>query len=462
MSSKVKITLEDIFNIKGTEIFNPDNFKDIYSVSIDSRKIKKGDLFIAIIGEKFDGHNFVNDAIKSGASAVAIDRKHLKEFEDIKVPFIVVEDTKKFLGKIASVWRSKLKTKIIGIGGSNGKTTTKEVLAQLLSYKYSVNKTEANNNNHIGVPLTILSTNNQHKFLVLELGSNHPGEIKYIAEIAKLNYALITNIGDSHLEFFGDRNGVLKEESELFRQTLKNNGTIFLNYEDELLREKFKFIKNKITYSAKFKTDFTFEIYEILDDGRIKFIINKNKKYIFTSQIVGEAGQYNLFASIVVAKYLGMSYEEIFRAHKKIKPFDKRLEIKTYNSTLIINDCYNANPSSMILALSLLNGIKNNFRKVAILGDMYELGSKSVIKHREVAKEINQLNINEVLTIGEFSKEINKAIERIDVIKKHFDSKGSLKKYLDKMDLENTVFLIKGSRGMRLEEITQHLEAKFK
>jgi UDP-N-acetylmuramoyl-tripeptide--D-alanyl-D-alanine ligase len=461
MSGVVKITLNDIFNIKGTHIFNPDNFKDIYSIKIDSRKVERGDFFIALKGERFDGHDFVNEAIKSGASSMAIERKHYKRFNKLEIPFVVVNDTTKFLGQIASIWRSKLKTKIIGIGGSNGKTTTKEILATLLSHRYSVNKTEANNNNHIGVPLTILSTNNNHKFLVLEFGSNHPGEIKYIAEIARPDYALITNIGDSHLEFFGDRIGVLKEESELFRQTLKNNGKIFLNYEDELLRKRYSSIKNKITYSSNYKTDFIESIEDVLDDGRIKFIINNQKKYVFTSPIPGEAGSYNFFAAIVVAKSLGMTYPEILKAQKKVKPFDKRLEIKKYNSTWIINDCYNANPSSMILSLSLLNWIKHSFRKVAILGDMFELGDKSIEKHKEVGDEINSLSIDFVLTIGNHSKAITNAINKT-TNKKHFHSKAALRKYLDKMDLRETVILVKGSRGMKLEEITEYLEGRLK
>ncbi len=462
MTKVIKISLKDVFNIKGTQIYNPDQFSDVSFVSIDSRKIKKGSLFIAIKGEKFDGHEFIPNAIKSGAAVVAIDRKHFNQFKDLEIPFIVVNDTTKFLGQIASVWRSKLKTKIIGIGGSNGKTTTKEILAALLSYKYSVNKTEANNNNHIGVPLTILSTNNNHKFLVLEFGSNHPGEIRYIAEIARPDYALITNIGDSHLEFFGNRIGVLKEETELFRQTLKNGGKIFLNYEDQLLRTRYGFIKNKITYSSNYKTDYVETICDVMDDGRIKFIINQQSKYKFTSPIPGEAGLNNFYAAVVVAKSLGMTYPEILKAQKKVKAFDKRLEIKKYKSTWIINDCYNANPSSMNLSLSLLNWIKHSFRKLAILGDMFELGDKSIQKHREVGNFINNSNIYQVLTIGNFSKEITDAIENKRINRKHFSSKTALKKYLDKMDLRKTVILVKGSRGMKLEEITQYLEERLK
>lgn len=461
MSKVVTISLKDIFEIKGTQIFNPDSFSDIISVSIDSRKIVKGSLFIAIKGEKFDGHNFTNEAINSGASIVAIEKKYLNQFSGLEIPFIVVNDTTKFLGQLATVWRNKLKTKIIGIGGSNGKTTTKEILSQLLAYKYSVNKTEANNNNHIGVPLTILSTNNNHKYLVLEFGSNHPGEIKYIAEIAKPDYALITNIGDSHLEFFKDRIGVVKEEGELFKSTLSNDGLIFLNYDDPLLKKHYASIKNKITYSFNSKTDFFCKIKDIDSEGKISFLLN-NSKIVFKSPLPGEMGLSNYFASIVVAKTLGMSFKEILIAQKKIKAYDKRLDLKKYKTTWIINDCYNANPSSMQLALSLLNNLKNEYKKIAILGDMLELGNLSIKKHQEIGNYINTLKVDYILTFGYDSKSIVDSISEPNKIKYHFDSKEDLKKYLDSIDLSQTVILIKGSRGMKLEEITEYLEGKLR
>jgi UDP-N-acetylmuramoyl-tripeptide--D-alanyl-D-alanine ligase len=461
MSKEIKISLKDVFNIKGTRIYNPDKFSDIYTVSIDSRKIKKGSLFIAIKGERFDGHNFVNDAIKSGASVVAIEKKYLNQFYQLDIPFIVVNDTTKFLGQLAAVWRKKLKTKIIGIGGSNGKTTTKEILSTLLSYKYSVNKTEANNNNHIGVPLTILSTNNHHKYLVLEFGSNHPGEIKYLSQIAKPDYALLTNIGDSHLEFFKDRVGVIKEEGELFKSTISNGGIIFLNYEDPLLRKHYASIKNKITYSFNYRTNFICEIKEIDELGRISFKIN-HAGLLFKSPLPGEMGLYNLFASIVVAKTLGINYRDISIAQKKIRAYDKRIDLKKFKTTWIINDCYNANPSSMDFALSLLNLIRVNYKKIAILGDMFELGEVSIQKHKEIGNIINTIEINSVLTIGNHSKYINAVVDGYQKEKHHFNSKEDLKKYLDSLDLSKTILLIKGSRGMKLEEITHYLEERLK
>jgi UDP-N-acetylmuramoyl-tripeptide--D-alanyl-D-alanine ligase len=209
---KVQLNIEDIFNIPNAVIYEPDTFKNISYVSIDSRKIKKSTLFIAMKGERFDGHDFMNTAIENGAAAVLINERKLNRFNNVKVPIITAKDTTLALGDIARVWRTKLNAKIIGITGSSGKTTVKNMLAELLSEKFRVNKTESNNNNHIGVPLTILNTNENHQVLVAELGTNHFGEIPYTANILSPDYSLITNIGDSHLEFLKSRNGVWKEK----------------------------------------------------------------------------------------------------------------------------------------------------------------------------------------------------------------------------------------------------------
>ncbi len=194
--NRVGISIEDMFNLRSAVIYNPDNFRTIRNVSIDSRNISGNCLFIAIRGERFDGHDFIDRAVSNGASAVLVERKQLKKLSDLEVPVITVADTVKALGELARIWRNKLSTKVIGITGSAGKTSTKEMISMLLSTKYRVNKTTANHNNHIGVPLTLFSTNEKHDVLVAELGTNHFGEIEYTANIALPDYALITNIGN--------------------------------------------------------------------------------------------------------------------------------------------------------------------------------------------------------------------------------------------------------------------------
>ncbi|MDP3442545.1 MAG: UDP-N-acetylmuramoyl-tripeptide--D-alanyl-D-alanine ligase, partial [Ignavibacteria bacterium] len=233
---KLTITLEDIFNIPGAEIYNPDLFKPLSKIFIDSRKVEKNSIFVAIKGENFDGHNFVLEALKKGARAIVINKNRISKFRSIELPLITVPDTTIALGEIANIYRKKLDTKIVSITGSNGKTSTKDILAILLAEKFNVVKTEANNNNHIGVPLTILKADSNTDLLVIEHGTNHFGEIPYSSRIAEPDYSIITNIGDSHLEFLKDRDGVLKEKSALFTETIKNNGLVFINNDDEKLR----------------------------------------------------------------------------------------------------------------------------------------------------------------------------------------------------------------------------------
>lgn len=230
--NKMILTIQDIFNIPTAEIFNPDSFKDIKCVSTDTRNIVPGSLFVAIKGHNFDGHNFIAEAVKRKANAILINKNQIESADNINIPFITVDDTVKALGDIAKVWRKKLKAKVIGLTGSAGKTSTKEILYALLSVKFKVNKTAANNNNHIGVPLTVLSTTEKHNILIAELGTNHFGEIPYSAGIAMPDVSVITNIGDSHLEFFKSRKGVLKEKKAIFDAAEANKGTVFINNDE--------------------------------------------------------------------------------------------------------------------------------------------------------------------------------------------------------------------------------------
>ena len=457
---KVNLTLQDIFEIPTAVIYNPDSYKNITHFSIDSRDIKKNTLFIAIKGERLDGHNFIDQAVNNGASALIIDKKYLNRIKDYDITVITVQDTTKALGKIAKVWRRKLKEKIIGITGSNGKTTTKEIVSTLLAEKFKVNKTFANNNNHIGVPLTILSTNEKHNVLVAELGTNHFGEIPYTAPIAFPDYAVITNIGDSHLEFLKNRKGVLKEKSALFIETIKNKGKIFINNDDPLLKEYGKKNKNKITYGIFNKADFQCKILSYDNYARPKIEIKfKKQSFKINLPISGEKNVSNFLAAFSIATELGIGKDKIHKATKKLRSFDKRLEIKNFKKFTLINDTYNANPDSMRSSLNILSKTGSKKRKIAILGDMFELGEESITKHKELAKVTSNLMIDEVYSIGSkmkyFDKSLNNRIENHF----HFDDRKELRKHLEKMDLSNSVILVKGSRGMKMEEFVSVIQA---
>ena len=465
---KISLTIEDIFNVPTSEIFNPDIFKPVTSVLIDSRNMVKDSLFIAIKGNRFDGHNFLQDAINNGASAVVINRKEYKKFEDIYIPIVTVKDTKKALGDIAKIWRNKLsgRTKIISITGSAGKTSTKEMIALLLNEKYSVNKTVGNNNNHIGVPLTIFNTNEKHNVLVLEHGTNHFGEIEYTSEIAKPDFALITNIGDSHLEFFKNRRGVLEEKEALFRITKEQNGFLFVNNDDSLLKKSYKDYKNRITFGFSFDKGSVVNVQGKLagytDEGRpIIEVSYKNKKINQALPLYGKQNASNYLAAVTVGLKLGLTKKQIESGTKKLIAVDKRLNVKKFKDFILVDDTYNANPESMKYALQFLSKFKSYKRKIAVLGDMFELGKEEIDLHIKLASFVFNNKITEVYTIGKRMKNLSDMIDGAKIIKKHFGRRDNLKFFLRNMDISNSVVLVKGSRGMKMEEFVDILETKL-
>ncbi|MBK7230321.1 MAG: UDP-N-acetylmuramoyl-tripeptide--D-alanyl-D-alanine ligase [Ignavibacteriales bacterium] len=458
---KIHLNIEDIFNLPTAVIYNPDKFKSIYHVSIDSRNIKKNTLFIAIKGERFDGHDFIDEVVKKGAAAVIINAKSFREIKNLDFPVITVKDTTIALGDVAKLWRSKLKAKVIGITGSAGKTTTKEILATLLSEKFKVNKTIANNNNHIGVPLTVLSTNEKHNVLVAELGTNHFGEIPYTSAIVSPDLALITNIGDSHLEYLKNRKGVFTEKSALLKETMKCGGKVFINNDDKILKEFGKKIKSKITFAINEKADFKVSIKGYDKFARPQIEI-KSKKNIFeaTLPISGEKNVLNFTAAYAIASELGLSNSQIQKAVKKIKSYNKRLEIKNLKKFTLINDTYNANPDSMKSSIDILNKIESRKRKIAVLGDMFELGNESKSKHLDLANFINKTKVDEVYSIGKMMKLMNQKLNGKTKIHQHFAERESLKNFLKKLEIKNSVVLVKGSRGMKMEEFVSVLEIR--
>ncbi len=466
--NKIQITLEDIFNLPSAEIYNPDDYRNTTSISIDSRNIKKDSLFVAIKGEKFDGHNFVKDAINKGASAILIEKSKLGMYDDVDVPIITVDDTIKALSDLAKIWRKKFNGKVIAITGSNGKTTTKEIIYTLLSEKYKVVCTIGNNNNQIGVPLTIFSITNNEEFLILEIGTNHFGEVKYSAEIAQPDYALITNIGPSHLEFLKNLNGVKKEKISLFEITDKNKGIIFLNYDDKLLRPLKDKFKNVITYSLlpylEYENiDIKSKVIEYNKNGKARLkIYYKRKSFEISSPIFGEHNAKNILAAISVGLKLGLSFDEITLGIEKLKAVKQRFDIKKINNILLIDDTYNANPESMKSALNYIGKLNHYEKKIAILGDMFELGEKGIELHRNLSRSITKNKVNILLTVGKLMKHLSKEINDKNILKKHFSNKEKLKDFLMNYDFNCSAILVKGSRGMKMEEIVSTIEQKVK
>lgn len=459
---KVLLNIEDLFNVPSAEIYEPDALKSIRYVSIDSRRIKKNTLFVAIKGNRFDGHDFVSSAVTNGAAAIVINKKKLNRFDNVKVPIVTVDDTIIALGHLAKTWRKKLRAKVIGLTGSSGKTTVKNMLADLLSEKYRMNKTEANNNNHIGVPLTILNTNEIHDVLVAELGTNHFGEIPYTANILSPDYSLITNIGDSHLEFLKTRNGVWKEKSFLFEETISNGGKIFLNYDDPIIKARHSKKGKNVSFGFTSNADVRGKIKSYTKDGKpIIEISYKRKKVDVNLPVHGEQNAKNFLAACSVALDLGLSLNEIKRGVQKLKAPNRRLDVQKYKNFILIDDTYNANPDSTVAAIKLAGKIKSFRRKILILGDMLELGNSSIKLHERLSSTIKQSEINEVYTIGSKMKSLHKRLQGTEIITKHFVNKKSLMDHLSKINFSDSVVLVKGSRGMQMEDFVSAIKKKI-
>jgi len=458
---KIKITLTDLFNLPTASIYNAAAYKAASHVAIDSRDIKPNSIFLAIKGEKFDGHDFVNEVLGKGVNAVIINECELHKFDNVNKTIITVENTIQALGDLAAAWRKKISAKVIGITGSNGKTTTKEILSTLLAEKFLVQATLGNNNNHIGVPLTILSCNEKHQILIAEVGTNHFGEIAYSAKILQPDFAVITNIGASHLEYLKNVQGVKKEKIALFDETSKNKGLVFLNIDDPSLKSLKTKYKN-ISFGFNSTADVKASIKSYSKAGNpILSVTNKKTSVECVSPLLGTHNAKDLTAAIVIAMSLGLTKKDILNGVKKIKPVKQRLNSKMFKNTLLIDDTYNANPQSMRAAFEAVKEVSAFKKKIAIIGDMFELGVESKKEHERLLSSIKKNKIDEVYLIGKAMKSLEKQLREAKVICKYFPTREKLAQFLERYTLENSVVLIKGSRGMRMEEFVYQLERKL-
>ncbi|MBN1405126.1 MAG: UDP-N-acetylmuramoyl-tripeptide--D-alanyl-D-alanine ligase [Candidatus Omnitrophica bacterium] len=419
----------------------------IKGVSTDTRKVRKGELFIALKGERFDGHDFIRKAIKKGVRAVIVSRP-------VSAPCVIlVDDTQKALGDIASAYRDKLKTCIVGITGSNGKTTTKDMIAHILSKQYAVAKTQETENNHIGVPLTLLNITS-HRYAIIEMGTNSPGEINYLAKIIRPQIGIITNIGPSHLTGLKTEKNILNEKSKLFDH-LAGSSCAIINKDDAYL-SALKIRHKVLTYGIKNeKCDFHAGDINAKNDST-EFILNK--KHRIKLPVLGEHNIYNALAAICACSALGIDVAPAARALLNFKGPKMRFEIRNFNRIKIINDAYNSNPNSMQAALKTFGALKIMGKRIVVTADMLELGKEAASLHYKVGHIIAESNIDLLITVGALSAHVAQGAKDSGMnngsVKGFIDQKAAAR-YLVKISSPGDAILIKGSRSMKMEELIE-------
>lgn len=465
MSMK-KITVKDLQKLTDSEIINKDLLKRrrIMGVSTDSRTVKQDELFFALKGEKFDAHNFIDDAIHAGAAAIVVNKEWAQKneihFKPLPCAVVITPDTTVALGELARIYRRKFTIPVIAVAGSNGKTSTKEMVSAVLKTKYNVLQTEGNLNNHIGVPQTLFQLTSKHDAAVIELGTNHFGELKYLCEIAEPTHGLITNIGKEHLEFFVDEDGVAREEKELFRYLERNKGIPFVNCDDKHLQEECKTIKRSLCYGTASTADIRAKKIEMNELGQARFNVVWAKKDILFSVKLSVPGSHNVtnaLAASAVGLKLKVKPKKIAEALRKFSSASKRMEVLSHNGIIILNDTYNSNPDSVIAALKTLKLFATSGRKIVVLGDMRELGEASKREHTNIGVIASEMKFDKLFTFGPFSKYTCEAFGHSSA--KHFESKEELREALQQLLQPGDVVLIKGSRGMKMEEVVQQLTA---
>ena len=413
-------------------------FLDCKSVCTDTRKIKKNDLFFALKGDNFNGNKFAKTALESGAKYAIIDEKEFKTEHTI-----LVNNVLETLQALATYHRKHLNIPIIALTGSNGKTTTKELINVVLSQKYITSATFGNLNNHIGVPLTLLAMTNKTEIGIVEMGANNHKEIEFLCNIALPDYGYITNFGKAHLEGFGSIKGVIKAKSELYDFLKKHYKTIFINEDDIIQVEK---TKNCNTFSFSENNQSSNLNIKLIDAN--PFVTLEFNNTAVQSNLIGHYNFKNISAAITIGKYFEVSNKDISLAIENYSPTNNRSQIIIKNHNKIILDAYNANPTSMQAAIESFNKLKNGY-KIAFLGDMFELGKDSSVEHQLIVDLLEHSTLDKIFVVGSNFGKTKTNSKKITILNSFEELKTIL---IDKKIKESTL-LIKGSRGMAMERI---------
>lgn len=452
----LELNLQEIVKATKGVLLKEADVKEIKAVSTDTRKIEEGTMFIALKGENFNGNNYVLDAFDKGAKIAIVDevKCDLNELKE-DVTLIKVENTGRALMDLAKFYREKLGLKVVGITGSAGKTSTKDLVAAVLSYKYKVFKTKGNFNNEIGLPLMILELDSTYDVAILEMGMRGLGQIKELAEIASPDLGIITNIGISHIEILKTRENILKAKMEIATFFDKNNTLVVCGNDDflgALPEAEYKIVKTGVGENFKIGAKNI-----ALEELSSKFTVyDGEKEEEFSLDMPGEHNISNLMLGIAIAKELGVSFEEMKRGLKNIEATSMRLELIKKDGFSILNDCYNSSPVAVKSAIDVMKNIEGK-RRIAVLGTMRELGHKSEEAHEEIGKYAKENGIEKVLCFGDFSENIKEGYGEGCTV---YENKEELIKDLLNIICDGDIILVKASRSLKFEEITKALLEK--
>ncbi|MBN97679.1 MAG: UDP-N-acetylmuramoylalanyl-D-glutamyl-2, 6-diaminopimelate--D-alanyl-D-alanine ligase [Gemmatimonadetes bacterium] len=427
-------------------------------ISTDTRTIEKGDLFLALEGPNFDGHDFIELAFERGACGALVKRNWVARGGQASGPLLMVQSPLLALGRIARNYRRRFELPVIGVVGSAGKTTVKEMVAAVLGRKYCVLKTAGNENNEVGVPQTLLQLTQKHEAVVLELAARKVGDIEYLCSIAQPRIGLLLNIGTAHIEFFGSVEGVAKAKGELL-EYLDESCLALVNADDCVVVKEVKRTKGRLlAFSLERESQFRGEGLVLDQEGCGHFTL---QNFPFALQVPGRHNVYNALAAATLGRALEVPWEDIQAALGAFQAVAMRGEHLHNKGIRIINDVYNANPESVRAALNLLADMDpGGGRKVAVLADMLELGARGPALHAKIGRCSNELGIDYLITTGPLSKETVKAARNAGMDEnraRHFLDKAALSDHLNSFLQEEDIVLIKGSRGMKLEEVVERL-----
>ncbi len=463
-------SVEEVLRVTSGKLWRGELKGSFHRAVIDSREARGGELFFPLQGEKENGHKFILDALNRGANGSLIEEEQIPRFTEGSFPsgkaVIAVKDSLQSLQKLAAYHRGKFSLPVVAVTGSNGKTTTKDFIASVLSTRYNVLKTEGNLNNHLGLPLMLLRLKKEHQAAVLELGMNTLGEIALLTSLCRPDTGIITNIGEAHLGLLGSKENIARAKGELLNN-MDSRGKAILNGDDPLLKQMGREFAGQTFYYGFSKETNLRALHAFMDNTGYRFevLLPDSSAENFWIPLPGKHNVYNALAAIAVGLDFSLTIKEIKGGLLESTFSRMRMEKTLVKSGFwVINDAYNANPTSMKFSLQSLKELARNSVKIAVLGDMFELGSAAEDKHYEIGKVLADVGVDYLIGVGKLAvfmaqgaRDAGLPPERIFLSDNH----GEAVEYLDSLDLQGAYILIKGSRGMRMEKIAEELLKKY-